>query len=52
MEYKLSNFSCPKIEGPYTKESVEKFGINLGNISELEIGCPLQGPNSIEKKLA
>ena len=39
----MTGFACPKIEGPYKRESVEQFGINLGDVDELEIGCPLQG---------
>ena len=42
MEYKLQGFNCTNLEGPYTRESVERFGLTLGNRSELKIACPLQ----------
>ena len=41
-EYKQSNLSCPEKEGPYKKDSVEQFGIKLGNVDRFTIDCPLQ----------
>ena len=43
-EYKVPPLvpTCPKVEGPYKKESVEQFGISLGNVDEFTIDCPLQ----------
>ena len=42
MEYKMQGFNCTNLEGPYTRESVERFGLTLGNKSDLKIACPLQ----------
>ena len=42
MEYKMQGFNCTNLEGPYTRESVKRFGLTLGNRSDLKIACPLQ----------
>ena len=34
--------ACPTPDGPYTKESIRQFGISLGNVSIINLMCPLQ----------